>query len=547
MVERAQAKRALERLVVHRDKFKSGAKSLKSTQRGVNGMEIMKTLLDEDEVAASCTAGKTAGLEQEVLDRIMDRTNVEHFKEKMKLVNGKTPEEMLKEMEAEEMESMKGKTGCKDKVKGKKKGKHRTKTKFRQYYRTKQEEFEFECPKCQLGFHSEPELTLHKAVHAGLIFKPFKCEHCGKGCTTPDGLKQHIKKHHPEHTEHKYKCKFCDKVFNHLGHLNNHTRIDHPEEEFEFTCHKCQKEFHLEAELNLHKCLSHKLKPYKCKLCGKGCKNPEGVQTHVRRNHPEHAERKLQGYRYVLPVNYIRIDHLEDAGEDTEYKGMMFPETFSAHRFSVKSCRVDVPKQFECLEGPIKKYYNSKDGYYTVQTLSDSESEEEKVEKDLPKRAAPLDCKLCSYRATTKNEMHAHIMWKHREQPRPFITCSHCEYKSKSEFGMVAHMNLKHGPCLVCGYTPKPQDTFDCAVLHGGNASKKSTVMILDAARGQGQGPLGDEGRGGGVQRITIDSDSDEAEEKSTKKDTQTEALSYANSKCQTERSVDSKRNPHTT
>merc|ERR1719420_2431669 len=35
MVERAQAKRALERLVVHRDKFKSGASSLKSTQRGV--------------------------------------------------------------------------------------------------------------------------------------------------------------------------------------------------------------------------------------------------------------------------------------------------------------------------------------------------------------------------------------------------------------------------------------------------------------------------------------------------------------------------------
>ena len=126
MVERAQAKRALERLVVHRDKFKSGAKSLKSTQRSVNGMEIMKVLLDEDEVATSCTAGKTVGLEQEVLDSIMDRTNVEHFKEKMKLVNGKTPEQMLKEMEAEEseaekmeMETNKGKRGGKAKSKGK--------------------------------------------------------------------------------------------------------------------------------------------------------------------------------------------------------------------------------------------------------------------------------------------------------------------------------------------------------------------------------------------------------------------------------------------
>ena len=122
MVERAQAKRALERLVVHRDKFKSGGRK----QRGGNGMEIMKMLLNEDEAAASCTAGKTAGLEQEVLDSIMDRTNVEHFKEKMKLVNGKTPEQMLKEMEAEEseaekmeMETNKVKRGGKAKSKGK--------------------------------------------------------------------------------------------------------------------------------------------------------------------------------------------------------------------------------------------------------------------------------------------------------------------------------------------------------------------------------------------------------------------------------------------
>ena len=68
-----------------------------------------------------------------------------------------------------------------------------------------------------------------------------------------------------------------------------------------------------------------------------------------------------------------------------------------------------MPKQFECLEGPIKKYYNSKDGYYTVQTLSDSESEEDTVERDLGNRAAPVGAleypefdegKLCGQRAT---------------------------------------------------------------------------------------------------------------------------------------------------
>ena len=73
MVERAEAKRALERLVVNKNKFKS-----KSSKKGMNGTEMMKMLLDESQIAASCYAGKTAGLEQEVLDSIMDRTNVDH-------------------------------------------------------------------------------------------------------------------------------------------------------------------------------------------------------------------------------------------------------------------------------------------------------------------------------------------------------------------------------------------------------------------------------------------------------------------------------------
>ena len=178
--------------MVHRDKFKSGASSLKSTQRGVNGMEIMKLLLNEDEVAASCTAGKTAGLEQEVLDSIMDRTNVEHFKEKMKLVNGKTPDEMLKDMEAEEIEAEKLEEESR---KAKKHGKVKSKGKCKMYQ--KQKEFDFECDKCRQGFHTQSELTLHSAVHLGL--KPYKCEHCGKGYSSPEGVKAHVRVYHREH------------------------------------------------------------------------------------------------------------------------------------------------------------------------------------------------------------------------------------------------------------------------------------------------------------------------------------------------------------
>merc|ERR1719318_1377520 len=97
MVERAQAKRALERLVVHKDKFKSDSLKLPKQKGGVNVVEMMKVLLEEDQVAASCTAGKRAGLEQEVLESILDRTNVDHSKEKIKLADGKAAAQMLKE------------------------------------------------------------------------------------------------------------------------------------------------------------------------------------------------------------------------------------------------------------------------------------------------------------------------------------------------------------------------------------------------------------------------------------------------------------------
>ena len=424
MVERAQAKRALERLVVHRDKFKSGARSLKSTQRGVNGMEIMKMLLNEDEAAASCTAGKTVGLEQEVLDSIMDRTNVEHFKEKMKLVNGKTPEQMLKDMEAEEIEAEKQEEEMR---KAKKRGKVKSKGK---------------------------RLT-NKS-----------CPSCGAVFIYANSLRKHIALK---------KCKMYKK-----------------QKEFEFECEKCQKGFHTQPELTLHSAVHIGLKPYKCKHCGKGYSSPNGVKEHVRVYHPEHA------------------------GKYTEHKGILFPETLSGDQFPIKKCSVGVAKQFGCLEGHIKKYYNQKDGYYSIETLPDSEPEEDNVQKDLGKRATALralqlpesqksTCKLCGHTTATKDGMIAHMKWKHREDPQPIVTCSLCGYKSVSNDGISAHMKLEHGPCVTCGYTPLPNDNFDCSVLHAGIASK--SINKINYSTLSSQGAAGGEGA-----CITIDSDSDDDE-----------------------------------
>ena len=48
IVQRAQAKRAIEKLIVHQDKFKSGITSLKeTTQKVLSPKEILKILLNE--------------------------------------------------------------------------------------------------------------------------------------------------------------------------------------------------------------------------------------------------------------------------------------------------------------------------------------------------------------------------------------------------------------------------------------------------------------------------------------------------------------------
>ena len=152
-----------------------------------------------------------------------------------------------------------------------------------------------------------------------------------------------------------------------------------------------------------------------------------------------------------------------------------------------------VAKQSESLEVPLQKHYNKKDGYFTIETYPESELQEENVQKDLGKRSTALRalqlpesrksrCELCGHTTATKDGMIAHMKWKHRENSQPMVTCSHCGFKSLSNDGMSAHMKLEHGPCSVCGYTPLPNDNFDCRTLHAGIASKSINKVLLSTA-----------------------------------------------------------------
>jgi uncharacterized C2H2 Zn-finger protein len=354
MVERAQAKRALERLVVQRDKC-GGAQNLKSSLK-VKGQasEIMNLLLSE-EVAASCTAGQGAvGLEQEVLDRLMDRTNVQGFREQMELINGKTPEEVLKEMETAEIDSdgsdlsvvseadnfgIKHTNGSKKAVKprapyGSKKHnnflkcgdcgkvfkypkslrKHKVMKKCQ--VQKKKRQFEFECDKCQAGFHSEAELAVHKNIHLG--FKPFKCEHCGKAFTSMKGVIEHARKFHPvikfseTYAEDQFSIKQCrveigDKVQNNgdFPEKSDYDIVTISESETENETETDMENGSDVSEaqpLSKRNKLSHTvqqaaLERITCDVCGHKTNTSSGMEAHKKRKHvvaPDPAPEKKQ-------------------------------------------------------------------------------------------------------------------------------------------------------------------------------------------------------------------------------------------------------------
>ena len=78
IVQRAQAKRAIEKLVVHEDKFKSGMSNLKeTTEKVLSAKEIMEILLNQDDVDATEEASNDQyGLDAKLLDELLDRSDI---------------------------------------------------------------------------------------------------------------------------------------------------------------------------------------------------------------------------------------------------------------------------------------------------------------------------------------------------------------------------------------------------------------------------------------------------------------------------------------
>ena len=168
------------------------------------------------------------------------------------------------------------------------------------------------CIHCDRSFKTPQSLQRHKNIHKGL--KPYACRICGKVFSHPSSRKRHYSLHfnmicsckmcgmafhntitlarhekavhaYKRHSNGKFECTECDKVFADWKCLRRHKkRLPHRNADV-FTCKTCGKLFRKKENLLRHEAL-HKPsflgKPYKCQHCGMSFLSGVGLSNHKR-------------------------------------------------------------------------------------------------------------------------------------------------------------------------------------------------------------------------------------------------------------------------
>lgn len=165
----------------------------------------------------------------------------------------------------------------------------------------------FSCEICQRKFKRNNELNMHKKIHSGekayhcdmcdyscvqksnlVIHKKrhsneykFVCDICEKGCYT----NQELQKHKMTHMDITYKCKVCDRVFNHKYGLTMHEKKHNPNYKppvGQYKCDLCGKSYVKYGGLKVHMRKHTGVRPYTCQVCGKSVSSRAILEVHTR-------------------------------------------------------------------------------------------------------------------------------------------------------------------------------------------------------------------------------------------------------------------------
>ena len=137
---------------------------------------------------------------------------------------------------------------------------------------------------CDRAYKTQRELTMHRAVHSGLVGrnKSFKTSF-GKTSTISFDIEGKIKVDNDSSLKKQHICYICGKSFGHKYRLNEHIAVH--EDRKEFICDVCGLGFNTKSSMSSHAYSHIKEKPEICETCGGAFKNKARLKRHVKEVH----------------------------------------------------------------------------------------------------------------------------------------------------------------------------------------------------------------------------------------------------------------------
>lgn len=270
------------------------------------------------------------------------------------------------------------------------------------------------CQLCQKTFKSEQLLSCHLKVHTEL---KFPCEFCQRIYPTLYRLKKHVGRAHIPNV-----CE-CKKVFYDRSEFTKHNKEFHKTEE-PTVCQHCNKSFDKPKNLTEHIRLQHRAngKVNKCTICEKEFINASLLRNHVKIHDKsfkcDYCD-KIFGSRYNLQIHLVV--HTKERNYQCDQCGNSYgtKTALKNHKFT----HLEV-KNFTC--DICHKKFKSNHRLYAHKSLHEAEKKHE--------------CEICHAKFTIKQYLNFHMKKHSKEKP---FECKPCQRRFKHKRSYEKHCLLQ--------------------------------------------------------------------------------------------------------
>ncbi|KAG5871593.1 hypothetical protein JTB14_022697 [Gonioctena quinquepunctata] len=318
---------------------------------------------------------------------------------------------------------------------------------FRKHMEGHGKRSEIKCGLCNKTFGSDRGLECHLKSHTEL---KFPCEYCGKIYPSMYRIKRHIKRAHiPNHCEECKKvfydralytkhikehnankaveCEYCQKKFDKAKNLSEHIRLQHKQDEEKKKCHICGKEFINNALLKNHVKIHDKC--FKCPHCDRLFASRYNLETHSV-THSGAKNHKCTTCEKSFSTKTGLKNHYATHNEDRLFQCEICAKTFKTNRrlYVHKLCHATEEK-YEC-EICLQKFRVKQYLKYHMNKHSTNK---------------PFECSVCKKRFKHKKSKEKHmIIGKHKHKGENEHDCDFCDETFSSRELLLDHFAAIH-------------------------------------------------------------------------------------------------------